>query len=44
MERHVKVNAYIVNLMREHGRLDREIDRSEPQKDLPNGFNRQGGD
>ena len=28
MERHVNVNAWIVNLMREHGRLDREIDHA----------------
>jgi hypothetical protein len=28
MERHVNVNAYIVNLMRDHGRLDREIDHA----------------
>ena len=28
MERHVNVNAWIVNLMRKHGRLDREIDHA----------------
>ena len=32
MERHVNVNAWIVNLMREHGRLSAEIDRSESAK------------
>ena len=32
MERHVNVNAYIVNLMRDHGRLSAEIDRSESAK------------
>ena len=28
MERHVNVNAWIVNLMREHGRLGRDIDHA----------------
>tara|TARA_Y100000310_G_C20149635_1_gene564092 strand:- start:137 stop:316 length:180 start_codon:yes stop_codon:yes gene_type:complete len=28
MERHVNVNAWIVNLMRENGRLSSEIDRA----------------
>ena len=28
MERHVRVNAYIVNLMRSHGKLSREIDHA----------------
>ena len=28
MERHINVNAYIVNLMRNHGRLSREIDHT----------------
>ena len=28
MERHVNVNAWIVNLMRNHGRLSREIDHA----------------
>ena len=32
MERHVNVNAYIVNLMRDHGRLSAEVDRSESTK------------
>ena len=32
MERHVNVNAYIVNLMRDHGRLSAEVDRSESAK------------
>ncbi len=32
MERHVRVNAYIVNLMKSHGRLSAEIDRSESAK------------
>ena len=32
MERHVNVNAWIVNLMREHGRLSADIDRSESAK------------
>ena len=32
MERHVNVNAWIVNLMRKHGRLSREIDRTESAK------------
>ena len=32
MERHVNVNAYIVNLMREHGRLPADVDRSESAK------------
>ena len=32
MERHVNVNAYIVNLMRTQGRLPAEIDRSESAK------------
>ena len=32
MERHVNVNAYIVNLMRTEGRLPAEIDRSESAK------------
>ena len=32
MERHVNVNAYIVNLMRDHGRLSADVDRSESAK------------
>jgi hypothetical protein len=28
LERHVKVNAYVVNLMREHGALPDSIDRA----------------
>ena len=32
MERHVNVNAYVVNLMRDHGRLPAHVDRSEPAK------------
>ena len=28
LERHVKVNAYVVNLMREHGKLPDSIDYS----------------
>ena len=32
MERHVRVNAYIVNLMRTQGRLPAEMDRSESAK------------
>ena len=32
MERHVNVNAYIVNLMRDHGRLSADVDRSESTK------------
>ena len=32
MERHYKVNAYIVNLMRTQGRLPAEMDRSESAK------------
>ena len=32
MERHVNVNAYIVNLMRTEGRLPADIDRSESAK------------
>ena len=32
MERHVNVNAYIVNLMRDHGRLPADVDRSESAK------------
>ena len=32
LERHVKVNAYVVNLMREHGTLPDSIDRSESAK------------
>ena len=32
MERHVNVNAYIVNLMRDHGRLPADVDRSESEK------------
>ena len=28
MERHVNVNAYIVNLMKNHGKLSREIDHA----------------
>ena len=32
MERHVNVNAWIVNLMRTQGRLPAEIDRSESAK------------
>ena len=32
MERHVNVNAYIVNLMKSHGRLPAEMDRSESAK------------
>jgi len=32
MERHVRVNAYIVNLMKSHGRLPAEVDRSESAK------------
>ena len=32
MERHVNVNAYIVNLMKSHGRLPAELDRSESAK------------
>ena len=32
LERHVKVNAYVVNLMREHGTLPNSIDRSESAK------------
>ena len=32
MERHVNVNAYVVNLMRDHGRLPAHIDRSESAK------------
>ena len=32
MERHVRVNAYIVNLMKSHGRLPAEMDRSESAK------------
>jgi len=32
MERHPRTNAYVVNLMREHGRLPAEIDRSESAK------------
>ena len=28
MERHINVNAWIVNLMRENGRLSSEIDRA----------------
>ena len=32
LERHYKVNAYVVNLMREHGTLPDYIDRSESAK------------
>ena len=32
MERHVNVNAYIVNLMRTEGRLPADVDRSESAK------------
>ncbi len=32
MERHYKVNAYIVNLMKKHGKLPDYIDRSESAK------------
>ena len=32
MERHVRVNAYIVNLMRTQGRFPAEMDRSESAK------------
>ena len=32
MERHVNVNAYIVNLMRTEGRLPADLDRSESAK------------
>ena len=32
LERHVKINAYIVNLMREHGALPDSVDRSESAK------------
>ena len=32
LERHVKVNAYVVNLMREHGTLPDSIDYSMPSK------------
>jgi hypothetical protein len=32
LERHVKVNAYVVNLMREHGTLPDYVDRSESAK------------
>ncbi len=32
MERHVNVNAWIVNLMRTQGRLPADIDRSESAK------------
>ena len=32
MERLVNVNAYIVNLMRDHGRLSADVDRSESAK------------
>ena len=32
LERHYKVNAYVVNLMREHGRLPDSVDRSESAK------------
>ena len=32
MERHPRVNAYVVNLMRDHGRLPPHVDRSESAK------------
>ncbi len=32
MERHPRVNAWIVNLMRDHGRLPADVDRSESAK------------
>ena len=32
MERHFKVNAYVVNLMKKHGKLPDSIDRSESAK------------
>ena len=32
MERHVNVNAWIVNLMRTEGRLPADVDRSESAK------------
>ena len=32
MERHYKVNAYVVNLMKKHGKLPDSIDRSESAK------------
>jgi hypothetical protein len=32
MERHYKVNAYVVNLMKKHGKLPDFIDRSESAK------------
>ena len=32
MERHVKVNAYVVNLMKKHGKLPDTVDRSESAK------------
>ena len=32
MERHFKVNAYIINLMKKHGKLPDSIDRSESAK------------
>jgi len=28
MERHINVNIHVVNLMREHGRLSREVDHA----------------
>ena len=32
MERHYKVNAYVVNLMKKHGKLPDSVDRSESAK------------
>ena len=32
MERHFKVNAYVVNLMKKHGKLPDTVDRSESAK------------
>ena len=32
MERHFKVNAYVVNLMKKHGKLPDSVDRSESAK------------
>jgi len=32
MERHPKVNAYVVNLMKKHGKLPDSVDRSESAK------------
>ncbi len=32
MERHYKVNAYVVNLMKKHGKLPDTVDRSESAK------------